>query len=96
MSMYVLDFEGDILFLLVHLHVITMARENLKRMVSTCTVSLTSKRDAKKIQVMVGNLERVTYRSFTIPKEVKQSKHNMRINGKFVPIIQLFLYYIIT
>jgi len=55
----------------------------MKIMVSTCTVSFASKRDAKKIQAMIGNMERPTHRFFIIPKEVKQLKYCMRINGKF-------------
>ena len=49
------------LFLSVHPYVLDMAKENLKRLISTSIVGLASKQDEPKIKIMVTNLERVAY-----------------------------------
>lgn len=74
--------DGDILFLPVHPLVISLAMDNLKRMVSTTTVALASVREEAKIKAMVDGVERVTYRFYLIPKEVEQLHYGMKLNGK--------------
>jgi hypothetical protein len=85
---HILGSNEDLLFLPVHPLVCCMAQENLKRMISTSTIALASKRDEQKIKAMVTELERVTYRFFIIPKEVGQERHSMRVNGKY--FVRLF------
>jgi hypothetical protein len=75
--------DKDKLFLPVHPVVLTMAKENLKKMISTSTVALASIRNEEKLKTRVGDLERVTYRFSIIPKEVEQLKYSMRLNGMF-------------
>ena len=73
--------EADIIFLHVHPMVMAMVKENLKRMISTSTVVLSSNREANNIKANVTEFERVTYRFFIIAKEVAQLRHSMRLNG---------------
>ena len=51
--------DADLLFLPVHPYVVDMAKENLKRVISTSTIACASKRDESKIKAMVTDLERV-------------------------------------
>jgi hypothetical protein len=67
---HVLSSETDIFFLLVHPMVMAMAKENLKRMISTSTVAFASNRETNNIKAIVTKLERVTYRIFIIAKLV--------------------------
>ncbi len=62
--------DTDKLLLPVHPIVVSLAMENLKRMVSTSTVALASKNEERKIMSMVGGLERVTFRFYLIFNEV--------------------------
>jgi hypothetical protein len=67
----------------VHPVVLTMTKENLKKMIYTSMVALVSIRDEEKLKARVGDLERVMYRFFIIPKEVEKLKYSMRLNGMF-------------
>ena len=69
------------LFLPVHPIVVSLAMENLKRMMFASTVALASKNEEKKIMSIVGGLERVTFRFYLIAKEVEQMLYSMKLNG---------------
>jgi hypothetical protein len=60
--------------------VLTLAKKNLNKMISTSTVALASICDKEKLKARVGDLECVTYRFFISPKEVNQLKYSMRKN----------------
>ena len=68
-----------------------MAKENLRRVISTSTVACALKRDESKIKAMVTDLERVIYRFFIIPKEVGQLRQDMRLGGKCILYLLLGL-----
>jgi hypothetical protein len=86
--------EGDKMFLPVHPLIISFAMENLKHMISTSTVSLVSIREEKKMQAMVPENERTTYRFFLIPKEVEQLSYFNRLNGNcLLSILSNSLFY---
>ena len=72
--------KADIIFLPVHPVVMTMAKENLKMMLSTSTVALAYNREANKFKAIVTELKRVTYRFSIIAKDVVQLRHSMRLN----------------
>jgi len=75
--------EVDKMFLPVHPLVISFAVENLKHMISTSTVALASVREETKVQAMVEELERATYRFFLIPKEIEQISYFLKLNGNY-------------
>jgi hypothetical protein len=89
--------DKDKLFLPMHPVVLTMAKENLKKMISTSTIALACIRDEKKLKARVGDLERVTYQFSIIPKEVDQLKYSMRLNGmfssRFLSFILSYMFY---
>jgi hypothetical protein len=63
--------DKDKLFLPMHLVVLTMVKENLKKIISTSKVALASICDEEKFKARVGDLERVRYRLSIIPKKVE-------------------------
>jgi len=73
--------EVNKMFLPVHPLVIFFAVENLKYMISTSTVALAFVREETKIQAIVEELKRATYRFFLIPKEVEQISYFLELNG---------------
>jgi hypothetical protein len=81
----------------MHFVVLTMAKKNLKKMISISTVALASICDEEKLKARVGDLERVTYRFSIIPKEVDQLKYSMRLNGmfssRFLSFIPSYIFY---
>jgi hypothetical protein len=63
----------------MHPLVLTLTKENLKKMISISTVALASIYNEEKLKVMIGNLEHVTYQFSIISKEVNQLKYSMQI-----------------
>ena len=64
--------HSDKLIIPVHLILVSLTMENLKRIGSTSTTVLTSKTKERKIMSMVGRLERVIFLFYLIAKEVEQ------------------------
>ena len=69
------------LFILVHPIFLSLFMKNLKRMISTFTVTLAPKNEERKIISMVGGLERVIFLFYLIVKEVEQMIYSMKLNN---------------
>jgi hypothetical protein len=75
--------DKEKLLLPVHPVVLTMAKENLKKMISTSMVALASICDEEKFKARVRDLEHVMYQFSINPNEVDQLKYSMQLNGMF-------------
>jgi len=73
----------DKMFLPVHPLVIFFAVENLKHMISTSFVALSSVQEETKIQAMVEDLEWTIYRFFLIPNKVEQISYFLKLNDNY-------------